>query len=242
MFRLCCFYVYKRDYVFALVYMCQRHYSQSCGWIFMKCWEVGELGTRNTLFDFGLMWRKACAFLSFISNDMETKLTDEFELAWIVVCTPLLEAWSRLECLFRRLDFRIVGCRLYTAPLKSLAHTGTMQIRLLLLLPTYMLWAILAMPVIQKYQMNVYSWWGSWICWWWCARLENVKIRSIETADEFETARRRAKKCKQVFERVRKERFDRFMNCFEHVSNRIDDVYKVHCLYVLTYLYSGNII
>jgi len=60
-----------------------------------------------------------------------------------------------------------------------------------------------------------------------CCRLENVKIRSLETADEFETARRRAKKCKQAFERVRKERFDRFMNCFEHVSNRIDDVYKV---------------
>jgi len=61
-------------------------------------------------------------------------------------------------------------------------------------------------------------------------RLENVKMRSQETADEFETARRRAKKCKQVFERIRKERFDRFMNCFEHVSNRIDDVYKVHVL------------
>lgn len=52
-------------------------------------------------------------------------------------------------------------------------------------------------------------------------------MRCQETADEFETARRRAKKCKQVFERVRKERFDRFMNCFDHVSNRIDDVYKV---------------
>lgn len=58
-------------------------------------------------------------------------------------------------------------------------------------------------------------------------RLENVKARCQETADEFEMARRRAKKCKQVFERVRKERFDRFMNCFEHVSNRIDDIYKV---------------
>lgn len=57
-------------------------------------------------------------------------------------------------------------------------------------------------------------------------KLENVKVRCQETADEFEMARRRAKKCKQVFERVRKERFDRFMNCFEHVSNRIDDVYK----------------
>ena len=62
-------------------------------------------------------------------------------------------------------------------------------------------------------------------------------MRSIETADEFETARRRAKKCKQVFERVRKERFDRFMNCFEHVSNRIDDVYKVSSLSLHLYVF-----
>jgi len=63
-------------------------------------------------------------------------------------------------------------------------------------------------------------------------RLENVKVRCQETADEFEMARRRAKKCKQVFERIRKERFDRFMNCFEHVSNRIDDIYKV-CSFIV---------
>ena len=62
-------------------------------------------------------------------------------------------------------------------------------------------------------------------------RLEHVKARCQETSDEFETARRRAKKCKQAFEKVRKERFDRFMSCFEHVSNRIDDIYKV-CLVV----------
>lgn len=58
-------------------------------------------------------------------------------------------------------------------------------------------------------------------------RLETVKAKAQETSDEFETARKRAKKCKQAFERVRKERFDRFMNCFEHVSNKIDDIYKV---------------
>jgi len=59
-------------------------------------------------------------------------------------------------------------------------------------------------------------------------RLEHVKARCQETSDEFETARRRAKKCKQAFEKVRKERFDRFMSCFDHVSNKIDDIYKVH--------------
>ena len=49
----------------------------------------------------------------------------------------------------------------------------------------------------------------------------------METSEEFESARKRAKRAKQVFEKIRMERFNRFMNCFEHVSNRIDDIYKV---------------
>jgi hypothetical protein len=47
-----------------------------------------------------------------------------------------------------------------------------------------------------------------------------------ETNEEFETARRHARKAKQNFERVKKERHDRFMNCFEHVANEIDNIYK----------------
>lgn len=58
-------------------------------------------------------------------------------------------------------------------------------------------------------------------------RLDGVKERFQETSEEFENARKRAKRAKQAFERVRKERYERFMNCFEHVSNRIDDIYKV---------------
>lgn len=57
-------------------------------------------------------------------------------------------------------------------------------------------------------------------------KLESVKAKAQESMDEFEVARKKAKKCKMAFERVRKERFDRFMNCFEHVSNKIDDIYK----------------
>lgn len=57
-------------------------------------------------------------------------------------------------------------------------------------------------------------------------KLDSVKERFQETSDEFENARRRAKKAKQAFERIRKERYDRFMHCFEHVSNSIDDIYK----------------
>ncbi|ELT90865.1 hypothetical protein CAPTEDRAFT_228943 [Capitella teleta] len=57
-------------------------------------------------------------------------------------------------------------------------------------------------------------------------KLDNVRDRFQETSVEFENARRQAKRCKQAFERVRKERFERFMTCFDHVSNKIDDIYK----------------
>ncbi len=48
-----------------------------------------------------------------------------------------------------------------------------------------------------------------------------------ETNEEFEKARVKAKRAKQAFERVKKDRFDRFTACFEHVSNEIDAIYKV---------------
>ena len=65
------------------------------------------------------------------------------------------------------------------------------------------------------------------ICYDFIFRLDGVKERLIETSEEFESARKRAKKAKQAFERVKKERYDRFMNCFDHVSNKIDEIYKV---------------
>lgn len=65
-------------------------------------------------------------------------------------------------------------------------------------------------------------------------RLDGVKERFQTTSTEFENARKRAKKAKQVFEKVKRERYDRFMNCFEHVSNRIDDIYKVYSTKVAT--------
>uniref|UniRef100_A0A674AKD7 Structural maintenance of chromosomes protein 1A n=1 Tax=Salmo trutta TaxID=8032 RepID=A0A674AKD7_SALTR len=42
----------------------------------------------------------------------------------------------------------------------------------------------------------------------------------------FEAARKRAKKAKQAFEQIKKERFDRFNACFEAVSTNIDEIYK----------------
>lgn len=57
-------------------------------------------------------------------------------------------------------------------------------------------------------------------------KLEAAREKLVETNEEFETARKRAKKAKQSFERVKKERHDKFMACFEHVSNEIDSIYK----------------
>uniref|UniRef100_A0A672LQJ8 Structural maintenance of chromosomes protein 1A n=1 Tax=Sinocyclocheilus grahami TaxID=75366 RepID=A0A672LQJ8_SINGR len=44
--------------------------------------------------------------------------------------------------------------------------------------------------------------------------------------EEFEAARKRAKKAKQAFEQIKKERFDRFNACFESVATNIDEIYK----------------
>lgn len=58
-------------------------------------------------------------------------------------------------------------------------------------------------------------------------KLEMAREKLQETNEEFENSRRHAYKAKQKFERVKKERHDRFMNCFEHVANEIDNIYKV---------------
>ncbi|BFZ10782.1 hypothetical protein BsWGS_13821 [Bradybaena similaris] len=57
-------------------------------------------------------------------------------------------------------------------------------------------------------------------------KLDGVKERFQETSEEFENARRRAKSAKTAFERIRKKRYDTFMHCFEHVSTKIDEIYK----------------
>lgn len=59
-------------------------------------------------------------------------------------------------------------------------------------------------------------------------KLELARDKLHETNEEFEKARQKTKKAKQAFERVKKERFDLFQACFEHVSNEIDSIYKVN--------------
>ncbi|XP_033230168.1 structural maintenance of chromosomes protein 1A-like [Belonocnema kinseyi] len=57
-------------------------------------------------------------------------------------------------------------------------------------------------------------------------KLYLAKEKLQETNEEFDQARKKAKKAKTQFEKVKKERHDRFMACFEHVANEIDPIYK----------------
>lgn len=57
-------------------------------------------------------------------------------------------------------------------------------------------------------------------------KLDGVKERLKETDTEFENARKRAKKAKLAFEKVKRQRHQKFTTCFDKVANRIDEIYK----------------
>ena len=57
-------------------------------------------------------------------------------------------------------------------------------------------------------------------------KLDEAREKLAEANKDFDTVRRKAKQAKQNFERVKQERYDLFMACFEHVSNTIDGIYK----------------
>ena len=58
-------------------------------------------------------------------------------------------------------------------------------------------------------------------------KLDMARDKLQSTNVEFEQARLAARRAKKNFERVKKDRHDKFMNCFEHVVNEIDSIYKV---------------
>ncbi|XP_044742262.1 structural maintenance of chromosomes protein 1A [Chrysoperla carnea] len=57
-------------------------------------------------------------------------------------------------------------------------------------------------------------------------KLEQASGKLQSTNEELENARKKAKKAKIAFEKVQKERHDKFMTCFEYVANEIDTIYK----------------
>ena len=58
------------------------------------------------------------------------------------------------------------------------------------------------------------------------SKLDDVQNRLKETSNEFENTRKMARKSKIEYEAIQKERYDKFMDAFEHVSQKIDDIYK----------------
>jgi len=57
-------------------------------------------------------------------------------------------------------------------------------------------------------------------------KLDEAREKLAEANKDFETVRKKAKQAKNNFERIKQERYDLFMKCFEHVSNTIDGIYK----------------
>ena len=57
-------------------------------------------------------------------------------------------------------------------------------------------------------------------------KLDEAREKLEMANKDFDTVRRKAKQAKQNFERVKQERYDLFMACFEHVSNTINGIYK----------------
>ncbi|KAI8346478.1 putative SMC1-chromosome segregation protein [Mortierella sp. GBAus27b] len=57
-------------------------------------------------------------------------------------------------------------------------------------------------------------------------RLEGVEARLKQTDKEFNAARKNAKTIKEAFSTVKQERYDRFNSAFQHISEKIDEIYK----------------
>ena len=60
-------------------------------------------------------------------------------------------------------------------------------------------------------------------------RMDEVTEKWHETSEEFENLRKMAKKAQITFEKIQKERYDKFDRCFRHVADNIDEIYKGLC-------------
>lgn len=58
-------------------------------------------------------------------------------------------------------------------------------------------------------------------------KLEEAQGKLQSTNEEFELLRKQNKQAKFAFEKVKTERYNKFNTCFDHVSNEIDNIYKV---------------
>ncbi|XP_067906906.1 structural maintenance of chromosomes protein 1B-like isoform X4 [Heterodontus francisci] len=60
-------------------------------------------------------------------------------------------------------------------------------------------------------------------------KLQNVWDKFQDSVYAFDSSRKKARICRQDFENVKRRRYDLFNQCFEHVSVKIDQIYKMMC-------------
>ncbi|XP_067855244.1 structural maintenance of chromosomes protein 1B-like [Heptranchias perlo] len=60
-------------------------------------------------------------------------------------------------------------------------------------------------------------------------KLQNVWDKFQESVNAFDSSRKKARICRQDFEYIKRRRYYLFNQCFEHVSVKIDQIYKMMC-------------
>ncbi|XP_072913711.1 structural maintenance of chromosomes protein 1A-like [Hemitrygon akajei] len=60
-------------------------------------------------------------------------------------------------------------------------------------------------------------------------KLQNVCDKFEQSVNAFDLSRKKARICRQEFEHVKRRRYNLFNHCFEHVSVKIDQIYKLMC-------------
>ncbi|XP_051886650.1 structural maintenance of chromosomes protein 1B-like [Pristis pectinata] len=60
-------------------------------------------------------------------------------------------------------------------------------------------------------------------------KLQHVWDKFQESVHAFDLSRKKARICRQDFEHIKRRRYDLFNHCFEHVSEKIDQIYKMMC-------------
>ena len=61
-------------------------------------------------------------------------------------------------------------------------------------------------------------------------KLDTVTEMWESTTAEFDKARMQAKKARANFVKIKQERYERFMKCFDYINSRIDEIYKSLCM------------
>lgn len=60
-----------------------------------------------------------------------------------------------------------------------------------------------------------------------CFRMEEVKEREQEANEKGDASTKKCRKTREAFDKIKRDRYERFQEYFEPISQRIDEIYKV---------------